>query len=230
MGLRYVKGLHEADGQRIVAARAHGPFESLEDFATRTQLSNSVMARLAESGALECFNEQRRDALWDALGVDERHEEHLELTSPEAAQHFTPLDPMETIHWDYAFTSHSPRGHPMAPLREALAKQKLPDAATIRTLPNGRRVKYAGLVICRQRPGTAGGVVFMTLEDETGFVNLVIWESVFNRQTILAKTAHFLGVTGKLQAQNGVTHLVVEELWVPDVEQEPTETKHRDFH
>src|SRR5690606_19831879 len=69
MGLRYVKGLHEADAQRLTAARAHGAFRSLDDFAARTQLTNPVMARLAESGALECFNDQRRGALWDALGV-----------------------------------------------------------------------------------------------------------------------------------------------------------------
>jgi error-prone DNA polymerase len=229
MGLRYVKGLHEADGQHIVAARGDRPFRSLDDFAARTRLSARVMARLAEAGALECFHEQRRTALWDALGVDAHHDDSLRLESAEPSQGFDPLNSMETIQWDYAFTSHSPRGHPMAPLREALSKQKLPDAATVRTLPNGRRVKYAGLVICRQRPGTANGVVFMTLEDETGFVNLVVWEKVFDRQTILAKTAHFLGVTGKLQNQNGVTHLVAEHLWIPEVDVDPAETKPRNF-
>jgi len=97
-------------------------------------------------------------------------------------------------------------------------------------MPNGGRVRYAGLVICRQRPGTAGGVVFMTLEDETGFVNLVLWQNVFNRYEILAKTQSFLGVTGKLQTQDGSTHLVAQHLWVPDIGLEPHETKSRDFH
>ncbi len=97
-------------------------------------------------------------------------------------------------------------------------------------MKHGARVRYAGLVICRQRPGTAKGVVFMTLEDETGFVNLVLWENVFTQYELLAKTQHFLGVTGKLQVQSGVTHLVAEQLWIPEINTEPHETKSRDFH
>jgi error-prone DNA polymerase len=96
-------------------------------------------------------------------------------------------------------------------------------------MQNGAKVRYAGLVICRQRPGTAEGVVFMTLEDETGFVNVVVWESVFRRYAVLAKTAGFLGVSGKLQAQDGVVHLVAEKFWEPKLEQ-PASTRSRDFH
>ena len=88
-------------------------------------------------------------------------------------------------------------------------------------MQNGARIRYAGLVICRQRPGTAGGVVFMTLEDETGFVNVVMWESVFQRYAVLAKTVSFLGITGKLQVEDGVVHLVAERLWEPRVELKP---------
>jgi len=142
---------------------------------------------------------------------------------------FPPLNSLETIHWDYACTGHSTRGHPLAPLREELQRQGLPDAATLRTQPDGQRVRYAGLVICRQRPGTAGGVLFMTLEDESGFVNLVIWERVFQKYALLARTQSFLGVTGKLQAQAGVVHLVAEELWAPEIDQEALEAKSRDF-
>src|SRR5205807_911863 len=82
-------------------------------------------------------------------------------------------------------------------------------------MKNGDNVRYAGLVICRQRPGTAGGVVFMTLEDETGFVNAVIWESVFQRYSVLAKTVSFLGITGKLQVEDSGVHLIGEKLWQP---------------
>ena len=85
-------------------------------------------------------------------------------------------------------------------------------------MKNGEKVHYAGLVICRQRPGTAGGVVFMTLEDETGFVNVVVWESVFQRYSVLAKTVSFLGITGTLQVEDNVVHLVAEKLWEPKVE------------
>ena len=95
---------------------------------------------------------------------------------------------------------------------------------------HGQRVRYAGLVICRQRPGTAGGVVFMTLEDETGFVNVVLWQRVFERYSLLAKTAIFLGVTGKLQIEQNVVHLVAETLWTPRVHLAPATLSSRDFH
>jgi error-prone DNA polymerase len=115
-------------------------------------------------------------------------------------------------------------------MRPTLIRHGLPDARTVASLRNGARVRYAGLVICRQRPGTAGGVVFMTLEDETGFVNAVIWENVFQRYSVLAKTVSFLGITGKLQVEDGVVHLVAEELWEPRLELKPASAPSRDFH
>jgi error-prone DNA polymerase len=91
-------------------------------------------------------------------------------------------------------------------------------------------VRYAGLVICRQRPGTASGVTFMTLEDETGFVNVVLWKDVFERQAILAKTSSFLGITGKIQSESGVVHLIAERLWTPELKEKPAPPRSRDFH
>jgi error-prone DNA polymerase len=96
-------------------------------------------------------------------------------------------------------------------------------------MTDGTRLRYAGVVICRQRPSTAGGIVFMTLEDETGFVNLVVWERVFEQYSTVAKTASFLGVTGKLQVQDGVVHLVAESLWIPQIRRFPKHTASRDF-
>ena len=95
---------------------------------------------------------------------------------------------------------------------------------------DGQRVRYAGLVICRQRPGTASGVTFMTLEDETGFVNLVIWKQVFDDYAVLARTASFLGVTGTLQAESGVVHLIADALWTPEIATPPATAGSRDFH
>ena len=97
-------------------------------------------------------------------------------------------------------------------------------------MKNDERIRYAGLVICRQRPGTAGGVIFMTLEDETGFVNVVLWDSVFKRYPVLVKTVSFLGVTGRLQVEDGVVHLIAEQLWEPTLEFKPTGAPSRDFH
>jgi error-prone DNA polymerase len=230
MGLRYVKGFQEVDGRQIVAVRQEREFRSLDDFATRTRLDDAMLARLAECGALEGFEEKRRDTLWDVFGLDRDEEAGLDLELAEPNATFQQLNELETIGWDYDFTSHSPRGHPLAPLREELTRKRLPDSATVRSMKDGDHVRYAGLVICRQRPGTAKGVVFMTLEDEAGFVNVVIWERVFQKYRLLAKTASFLGVTGKLQIQSGVVHLVAEKLWAPRVRLKPSKTKSRNFH
>ena len=95
---------------------------------------------------------------------------------------------------------------------------------------DGRKTRYAGLIICRQRPGTAGGVVFMTLEDETGFVNLVVWSRVFDEHALIARTASFLGVTGTIQQAAGVVHLIADTLWRPELDRDPNAVGSRDFH
>jgi error-prone DNA polymerase len=154
----------------------------------------------------------------------------LDLDRGEAHPAFAPLDARETIGWDYRAMGHSPRGHPLEPLRAALRVRRLPDACTVTRLPAGRRVRYAGLVICRQRPGTASGVVFLTLEDETGFVNVVIWSSVYDRFKVLIKTASFLGVTGRLQVEDGVVHLIADSFWTPKDLLAAAPIGSRDFH
>ena len=230
MGLRYVKGLEIQEGASIVAARQAASFQSIEDFALRSRLDRGTLPRLAEAGSLEGFGSDRRGALWEALGILPQTGPVLELEATEAQTTFAFLNPFETINWDYTYTGHSTRGHPLGPLREELSRHGLPDAAAIHRLANGKQIRYAGLVICRQRPGTAKGVVFMTLEDETGFVNLVVWEKVFQRYDILVKTTSFLGVTGKLQIQSGVAHVVAEEFWIPDIDTTPAKSSSRDFH
>ena len=122
------------------------------------------------------------------------------------------------------------RGHPLAALREQLRARRLPDARTVSSMRNGRKTRYAGLVICRQRPGTAGGVVFMTLEDETGFVNLVVWSRVFDAHALVARTAPFLGVTGTIQRAGDVVNLVADTLWRPRIDRGPNAVGSRDFH
>ena len=230
MGLRYVKGMQPAEGERIVAARRAGAFATLDDFSQRAGVDNALRERLAESGALEGLKGDRREALWDVLGFERREATDLALENAETAARFEALNGFETITWDYDHTGHSTRGHPLAPLRRELRRRGLPDAETVRNTPHGRRVHYAGMVICRQRPGTAKGVVFMTLEDETGFVNLVVWQKVFERFRVVAKTAPFLGVSGRLQAEAGVIHLVADRLWIPRLKAQPEKGRSRDFH
>ncbi|MBM4263585.1 MAG: DNA polymerase III subunit alpha [Deltaproteobacteria bacterium] len=230
MGLRYIKGLCQDEAEEIVLRRGQGAFASLEDFIRRTRVSESTASALAEAGALENLTKERRSALWDVRRLARQQNQSLRLSPRERSARFESLSDFEEVHWDYRMTAHSPRRHPLAPLRTALAAQDLPDAATIMGMQNGARVRYAGLVICRQRPGTAGGVVFMTLEDESGFVNVVVWENVFQRYAVIAKTVSFLGLTGKLQVEEGVVHLVAEQMWEPKVALHPANTHSRDFH
>ena len=231
MGLRYVKSLsEERDWRRIEVARTKRPFASMEDFTHRTRLDERVVRRLAEAGAFARFEGERRVALWEAQGLGRTSELALPITPCEPLPSFEPLSEFETIAWDYQFSAHSTRGHPLAPLRDALTSRKLPDARTVAAMPDGRRVRYAGIVICRQRPATASSVTFMTLEDETGFVNVVVWKRVFDDHAVLARTASFLGVTGKLQSGSGVVHIVAEALWTPEISARPPTAGSRDFH
>jgi error-prone DNA polymerase len=230
VGLRYVKGFREEDGRRIEAARQQAPFTSIDDFLMRTGLEDGALARLAEAGAFERFEPHRRSVLWAIRGHDRAVTPRLSLEEREPRVEFAPLNDFETIGWDYDSTGHSTRGHPLSPVREELRSLGLPDARTVAGTPGGRRLSYAGIVINRQRPSTAKGVVFMTLEDETGFVNVVIWKNVFQKHMVLAKTASFLGVSGKVQSDSGVVHLVAESLWDPTTRERPRKRRSRDFH
>jgi len=259
MGLRYVKGLRADEGEKIeaaVRAAATGirPFASIEDFAARTGISDRAMRLLAEAGAFDSLKDNRRAALWQVHGMKRHPSPRLALaagggpvaegTAPafaghvaepdlplgEAAPGFASLSDIETVAWDFRTMQHSARSHLLEPFREELRARGLPDARTVGRMADGRRVDYAGIVICRQRPGTASGVVFMTMEDETGFVNTILWPSVYEQFTVQARTLSFLGVSGKVQAADGVVHVVVDKLWDPRHYAKPAVMASRDFH
>jgi error-prone DNA polymerase len=177
---------------------------------------------------------ERRDALWQVRGWARRQDDSLGLAGERGLDgddvRFPDLSKLDTILWDYRASDHSTRGHPLEPFREWMRGRRLPDARTVQRAKDGARLDYVGVVICRQRPYTASGVTFMTLEDETGFVNLVIWAQVFEQYAVIVKSATLLGVTGHLQVQEGVVHLIAEELWIPELPR-PIETPpSRDFH
>jgi error-prone DNA polymerase len=229
MGLRYVKGLGEDDGQRITSARTGAPFTSLDDLVRRTGLDAGALIALARAGAFEGLGVDRREALWQVRALAKRHGMTLQVEMVETIPRFDSLNALEEIAWDYDAASHSVRGHPLEPLRDQLAAAGLPDAQTVAGVSDGETVRYAGLVICRQTPGTASGVTFMTLEDESGFVNLVVWPRVFERNALLAKSAPLLGVTGRLQKQQGVVHIVVQKMWKPELNTRLPTVPSRDF-
>jgi error-prone DNA polymerase len=151
----------------------------------------------------------------------------------DASVAFDPLSKLDEILWDYSASDHSTRGHPLAPLRGELRAQRWPDARTVARGRDGQRIEYVGIVICRQQPGTASGVVFMTLEDETGFVNLVVWQQVFAQYAQVIRSTSLLGITGRLQVQEGLVHLITEHVWIPKLSRpvaEVAEIESRDFH
>ncbi|MBX3268722.1 MAG: error-prone DNA polymerase [Sandaracinaceae bacterium] len=230
MGLRFVKGLGERERARLEAAPP--PYADLADFARRAALGKRALEALARAGALRRFGLDRRDALWAVRGLSAHAKDALDLAPRDAPEaRFRPLVGHEEVSWDYAASLHSARGHPMARLRPALRARGVPDAATLNAMAGRRRVTYVGMVICRQRPGTASGVTFMTLEDETGFVNLVVWRDVFERYAMVARGAAVIEVEGALQREHGVVHLVAERFAVPRLGAPTGETpRSRNFH
>ncbi len=233
MGLRYVRGLASRDAERLLLARVQRPFDSIADLARRARPPQDALVSLAESGALERLQRDRRQALWQVHALA-RHDRPEQLLLPfddlAPAPSLAVLSRHETIAWDWQRTEHSPRGHLREPMRGDLRAAWLPTASEVAQLPDGVRAHYAGIVICRQRPATAKEVTFMTLEDETGFVNLVLWARVYQEYRLLARTRSFLGVSGRIQSEESVVHLVVERLWTPEVGRQPAPTGARDFH
>ncbi|MGE5180622.1 MAG: OB-fold nucleic acid binding domain-containing protein, partial [Acidobacteriota bacterium] len=234
MGLRWVRGMQLAEGERIVAARRDRAFVSIEDFVRRAHVAGRTHTALAEAGALGTLapeRDDRRGALWQVLGWVRREHEPLPLGGDSADDiSFAKLSELDEIFWDYRASDHSTRGHPLAPLRGELRAHRWPDARTVQRGRDGQRIEYVGVVICRQQPGTASGVTFMTLEDETGFVNLVVWAQTFAEYAHVIRGSSLLGVTGKLQVQEGIVHVIAEQLWVPELTRPIAEVESRDFH
>ena len=228
MGIRYVKGLGVVERGRIESVEA--PFPNLATFVRDTGLSKKALHALAEAGAFECFGLHRRDAIWQVRSLARFARDSLPLEPASSQISFSALASDDQVIWDYRSSHHSTRGHPMRGLRPFLQKRGIPDASSVRERTHGDALRYVGMVICRQRPGTASGVNFFTLEDETGFVNVVVWKRVFDEHAALAKTAGLLGVTGEIQKSDGVVHLVAKSLWVPDLTFEAVLSQSRDFH
>jgi error-prone DNA polymerase len=227
MGLRYVKGLGVVERERI--ENGNGPYPNLATFVRETGLNKKALHALAESGAFECFGLNRRDAIWQVRSLSRFTRDSLPLEPASSQISFASLVNDDQVIWDYRASHHSTRGHPMRGLRDVLQSRGIPKAENIRASDHGENLSYVGLVICRQRPGTASGVTFFTLEDETGFVNVVVWKQVFDRHAALAKTATLLGVTGEIQKADGVIHLIAKSLWTPDVAMSDP-IRSRDFH
>jgi len=243
LGVRSVRGLGPRAKEMYEAARAPGPFESIEDFVRRTRFDQRTLRHLAEAGAFDSFVpdepdlRKRRAALWavlDALRGDAGPLAPRRPLAPGRASRSAGLpkmSPGELTEADYRMTGISLNGHPMSHLRPLLVPNGIRTARQLVTEgKDGERIAGAGLVICRQRPGTAKGFVFLTLEDETGTVNVVVTPKRFEQQALLISTTPLLLVRGTLQVEQGVVNIRGEEFRGLKAEVGAEYAQRHDFH
>jgi error-prone DNA polymerase len=231
LGLSRIRGLPRTVGTAVVAARAGGPFGSAADLARRAGVSRAWLARLAEAGALRSLAGGRRQALWQALAVPAGGEGDLFAgrPPPEARVPLAEAGAAEEVARDYATVGLSEKAHPLAFLRPALAARGARTARELGRLRDRAAVEVGGLVIVRQRPETAHGITFVSLEDETGIANLVVMPDVYERFRPLVRGAPFLLARGRVERSGGVVNLRVREL-LPLAVERPVEARSHDFH
>jgi error-prone DNA polymerase len=230
LGLRLVSGLKEASVTRLMEARSQAPFDDPEDLARRAGLEQHEMQLLAGADALKSLSGHRRQQVWQASALRRPpkllhdaavDEDFLELPAA--------LEGEEVVH-DYQTVGLTLRSHPMLLLRPVLAKRKLAKASDLERMPNGRWVRYAGIVTVRQQPETAKGTVFISLEDETGNVQVIVWRSLKEQQRPQVLRARLLAVYGQWQREGEVKNLVAHKLADLTPLLGKLATTSRDFH
>jgi len=218
LGMRLINGLQQKVAKRISAARASGAFLELDDLVARADLDRGSVDRLAEAGALRGLAGHRHRARWQsaatekqlplfaaANAVDARSASEPRIAIP-------PPSASEDTRADYASIGLTLGAHPVGLIRRALQQRRYRSARELAQWPDKRNARYAGLVILRQRPQTASGVTFMTLEDETGMVNVVVWAQVAERQRRVFLESQLLAVEGRMESAEGSQHLIATRL------------------
>ena len=232
LGLRLVGGLSQEAGTRIEYARRAAPFISIDDLATRAVLDKRDLDALARADALLTLAGHRREAYWQALAAELTVNQSPHLNSgPHPDSRAATLQAATEGHevvQDYASTGLTLRSHPLALLRPRLAKHFT--ARKLEDLPDGAWARVAGIVTCRQRPGTAKGTVFVTLEDETGWINVIVWPDLVEGQRRELLAARLLGVAGRVQREREVLHLVARRLFDHSALLGSLNTSSRNFH
>jgi error-prone DNA polymerase len=217
LSLRMIKGLSEKAAMRLLAVRNKRVFVNVEDLVRRAALGKTDTDALAAADALQPLSGDRYRAFWDVSGV-EQVPALFESMAEDFGQHcaVTLMLPKpaeaQNILADYNHVGLSLRRHPLSLWRQHLQAYQVSTAAALAEIADGSKVKTAGLVTCRQRPQTASGVTFLTLEDESGFVNVVVWAGLLERYGREVHEASVLGITGRLQHAEGVTHLIATTL------------------
>lgn len=225
LGFHQVKGLREADMQQLVARRGAG-YGSVRALWLRSGLSRSAIERLADADAFRSMGLDRRQALWEVRALDQKsaaeamplfaamkgEADALADIQAEPSVRLPAMRDSEHVVQDYRYLSLSLKAHPVGFLRQKLGRMGVAPSDRVRGAPNGRRITAAGLVLVRQRPGTAKGVIFMTLEDEAGIVNVIVWPKIFERFRAVVMGARLVKVSGRLQSAQGIVHLVADHV------------------
>jgi error-prone DNA polymerase len=231
LGLNLVSGLSESQGRMIeIARKRDGQFTHVDELGARAALKRPALEQLARSGALQGLAGHRRAAQWSVLGIETLPGALAGASAREEPPALTPPTEGESIALDYRSLGLTLGRHPLALLRAKLERLRVSRAGDLSRLRTGRKVRIAGIVTHRQRPETASGVIFMSLEDETGISNLIVWPSVQTRFRQAVFTARMLIIQGELQNEQNVTHVIVEQArdyshWLG-----PLRTSSRDFH
>ncbi len=236
LGLHMIRGLPEEVGQLVVRCRQAGAYVDVADFTRRTRLGQATITRLADAGALASLSGDRRAAYWQALAQDQ-HGTAMPLLESTGADKddelpatLPPMQPIEEVYADYQTIGLSLRAHPISFVRDQLKRMRVTTAAQLKQERDQKFVRVAGLVLLRQRPSTAKGITFVTLEDETGSMNLVLRPDVWDRHYTLARTSNAWLVCGVLENREGVVHVVVGSLEDLSKQVQGLTLKSRDFH
>ena len=229
LGLRMVKGLSEDAGQRIVAERSQGAYGEVQALLERARLDRRELGVLASSGALRSLSGDRHRARWAVAGAEKPMPLFPSMARYEAAPLLQAPTEGQNIVADYRSTGLTLERHPICLLRRHLDRYRYVQASSLPTLGNGHSVNVAGLVITKQRPGTASGVIFVTLEDETGQINLILWKQVAEQYRAALLNARLLGVAGELQIEGQVIHVIAKRLFDHSALLGDLSVKSRDF-
>jgi len=230
LGLRMVKGMRESSALRLVQARTESPFSDVQDLTTRAELDRYDLAVLAEAAALRGLAGHRHRARWEiaaaekpqeGLPLHKRHKRHKRGQSPFTQKGSDPFyenvsirppSEVDDTRADYASTGLTLGRHPIALLRPVLRRRRAITARELNGLQHGTRIRACGLITMRQRPATASGTIFLTLEDETGFVNAVVWPRLWEKQRAEILGASVLAVDGVVETDGDVHHLIAERV------------------
>ena len=230
LGLRVLGGFASDEALKILTARQQGPFATFDEFARRTGLPQSQLLRLSEGDVFGSLQQSRRASTWNALPSRDVGPLLKDVADEEDAVELPTMAPLAEVVADYQTIGLTLRAHPVSFLRRELETLRVIRHGDLKRQPDGRRVKVCGLVLLRQRPGTAKGITFVTLEDETGFANLIISPDVWERFHKAARTATVMLVSGVLQRQHDVTHILATRIEDLSHRLQELRARSRDFH